>query len=113
MDRKEQIRRYKETARPVGVFGVRHAASGRTFVGSSIDVPARLNRTRFQLDHGSHPHRALQNDWKTLGPEAFVLETLDLLEIPADRPGYDPADDLRALEGLWRDKLAATGQLYE
>jgi hypothetical protein len=105
MNRKELQRQYKETPRPVGVYRVRNIRSGRWLLGASVDVPAMLNRQRFQLDAGSHPSPALQRDWKELGAEAFVFETLDLLELP-DEPGYKPQDDLRALEGLWREKLA-------
>ena len=111
MNRKEEIRRYKETARPMGVYGVRHLASGRTFIGSSVDVPARLNRLKSQLQQGSHPSRDLQRDWNELGVEAFAFETLDVLAAPADRPHYRPADDLKELEALWREKLGE--RLYD
>lgn len=105
MDRKARIREYKETPRPAGVFRVRNTASGKSFVGSSVDLPAMLNRQRFQLEMGSHPNRQLQADWKAAGPGAFVFEILDTLE-PRDEPDYDPVADLRALEELWREKLA-------
>jgi len=45
---------------------------------------------------------------KELGPEAFEVEILDTLT-PPDRPDYDPADDLRALEGLWLEQLSPFG----
>ena len=64
-----------------------------------------LNRHRAQLGLGAHPNRKLQNDWNTLGPEAFDFAILDTL-FPSDVPGYDPTDDLRALEELWIEKLA-------
>ena len=107
MNRRELQRQYKETPRPMGVFRVRNTRSGRWFLGASPDVPAMLNRQRFQLEVGSHPNAALQRDWKESGAEVFAFETLDLLE-PPDEPGYRPQDDLRALEGLWREKLAQT-----
>ena len=107
MNRKELQRQYKETRRPMGVFRVRNTRSGRWFLGASPDVPAMLNRQRFQLDAGSHPNPELQRDWRELGAEAFAFETLDLLT-PPEEPGYAPQDDLRTLEGLWREKLAQT-----
>lgn len=109
MDRKEQIRAYKESPRPMGVFRVRNIANGRSLVGSSVDVPAMLNRQRFQLGAGGHPDRALQADWNESGADAFVFETLDTLE-PSDEPGWDPAVDLRALEAMWLEKLGRAGQ---
>ena len=108
MDRKALIRDYKETRRPMGVFRVRNTVNGKSMIGTSKALPGMLNRQRFQLDLGSHPNRALQNDWKEFGPEAFVFETLDTLQAP-DQPDYDPTEDLRALERLWLDKITPHG----
>jgi hypothetical protein len=108
MNRKELQRQYKETRRPMGVFRVRNLRTGRWFLGASADVPAMLNRQRFQLDAGSHPNPALQRDWKDLGAEAFAFESLDLLAPPENEPGYEPQGDLRALEAMWREKLRQT-----
>ena len=109
MHRKEQIRAYKDTQRPMGVFRVLNTANGRSLVGSSVDISAMLNRQRFQLAAGGHPDRALQADWRECGPDAFVFETLDLLE-PSEEPGWDPAADLRALEAMWLEKLGRAGE---
>ena len=104
VNRKELIRKYKETPRPMGVYVVRNIATGKSFIGSSVDVPSRLNRLRTQLQSGLHPNRELQDDWKRLGADAFALETLDTLE-PSDQPGNDPDEDLRVLEAMWREKV--------
>ena len=109
MDRRRQIRAYKESPRPMGVFRVRNTANGRSLIGSSVDVPAILNRARFQLGAGGHPDRALQRDWEEFGADAFELETLDLLR-PPDEPGYDPTSDLKMLEQLWLEKLGRPGE---
>jgi hypothetical protein len=112
-DRKELIREYKETPRPAGVCRVRNVVGGRSLLGSSSDVPAVLNRVRFQLDAGLHPDKELQKDWRELGADAFVFETLDLLE-PSVAPGHDPAADLQVLKEMWLEKLTASGEgLYE
>jgi hypothetical protein len=105
MDRKALIRQYKETPRPMGVYRVRNTVTDRSFVGASRDLPAILNRTRLQLQTGGHPNRALQQDWNTLGADAFAFEVLDELSVP-DRPDYDPTDDLATLEALWLDRLS-------
>jgi hypothetical protein len=104
MNRKELIREYKESRRPMGVFQVRNNRNGRVLVGASTDLPSILNRHRAQLRLGTHSNRALQKDWNELGPEAFEFEVLDTLTEP-DRPDWDPAEDLRALEELWLDRL--------
>ena len=110
MDRRSQIRAYQESPRPMGVFRVRNTANGKSLVGSSVDVPARLNRQRFQLGAGGHPDRALQADWREFGAGAFEFETLDLLMPPPDQPDYDPTEDLRTLERLWLEKLGRPGE---
>lgn len=105
MNRKELIRQYKETQRPMGVFQVRNTESGKVYVGTSRDLPSMLNRQRAQLRLGAHPDRGLQADWKALGDTAFTFDILDTIE-PPEEPGYDPEADLRTLEELWRGRLS-------
>jgi len=88
----------------MGIYRVRNTTNGKCLIGSSVDLPAMLNRQQAQLRFGAHPNRALQQDWQVLGPEAFVFEVLDEL-MAKDEPGYDPAADLRVLEALWLEKL--------
>ena len=104
MDRKELVRKYKETPRPAGLYRVRHTSSGRTLMGGSPDAPAMLNRIRAQLRMGGHPNRQLQEDWKSDGPDGFLFEVVDLLT-PSGRADDDQGEDLRMLEELWREKL--------
>jgi hypothetical protein len=109
IDRKARIREYKETPLPAGIYRVRNTATGKSLVGSTVNLPGMLNRLRFQLEHGSHPDRDLQRDWNELGPDAFEFEALDRLE-PRDAPTYDPTEDLRVLKEMWLEKLAASGE---
>lgn len=104
--RRERIRSYRETPRPMGVYRVRDARTGVALLGSSVDLPAMLNRQRFQLEMGGHPDHALQRAWNESGPETFTFEVLDELA-PSDVPGWDPRYDLRELERMWREKLAS------
>jgi hypothetical protein len=108
MDRKAQIREYKERPRPAGVFQVRNTVSGKLLIGSAVDLPAMLNRQRAQLRLGAHPNAQLQADWNALGPDAFAFEPLDLLSSPDD-PAYDPRADLEVLQALWLEKLSPFG----
>jgi hypothetical protein len=105
MDRKEIIRRYKQTPRPMGIFQVRNTTNGKVFIGSSSDLPAMLNRQQAQLRFGSHPNRTLQKDWKELGPEAFSFEILDTIKAK-EEPDYNPTADLRVLQEIWLEKLS-------
>ncbi len=105
MDKKALVREYKETPRPMGVFQVRNKVNGKVLIGTSVNLPAMLNRQQSQLRFGGHPNRQLQMEWAEFGPEAFEFTVLDTLA-PPERPGYDPSNDLRALEELWLDKLS-------
>lgn len=109
MDRKAIKREYKEERRPMGIFQVLNSVSGKRLVGSSVDLPSMLNRQLAQLRFGAHTNRELQKDWNDLGAEAFKMEILDTLP-PSEVPGYNPADDLKALEVLWLDKLQPYGE---
>jgi hypothetical protein len=99
--RKNLARQYRETPRPMGVYRVRCAATGREILGASRDLPSALNRQRAQLSLGSHPDKDLQADWEAHGAGAFTFEVLDTLA-PRDDPGYDPSADLEELAGMWR-----------
>ena len=105
MDRKALIREYKRTPRQMGVIRVRNTATGRALIASSVDAQALLNRNRAELQLKGHRDRALQQEWNESDGTTFEFEILDTLE-PSDQPGYSPADDLRALEQMWREKLA-------
>ena len=105
IDRKELVRKYKETPRPMGVGIVRNTTNGKAFLFAGRDVPALINRNQAQLRLSAHPNKVLQSDWDTLGRDAFEFAVLDTLPEPAD-PAYDALEDLRALESLWMEKLA-------
>src|ERR1700751_5061348 len=109
MNRKQLVREDKESKRPTGVYRVRCVVNGKSLVGTSVDLPAMLNRQQSQLRMGGHPNKALQKDWNEYGAGAFEFEVLDTLEVP-DRDCYDPKADLRTLEGMWLDKLKPYGE---
>jgi len=44
--------------------------------------------------------------------EAFEFAVLDTLK-PSEEQASDPSDDLAVLEAMWRDKLSASGELYD
>ena len=108
-DRKELLRQYKETPRTMGVAVVRHTESGRAFLFANLDINALVNRYRTQLRMGSHPNRALQQDWNRFGEAAFAFEVLDTLT-PKDDPEVKPEEELRLLEALWLEKVEPFGE---
>jgi hypothetical protein len=108
VDRKAKIREYKDTPRPMGIYQIKNKANGKILIGSSVNLPAALNRCKAELEMGSYRNIVLQKEWKQFGPEMFEFKELELLE-PADDPTYDPAEDLHVLEELWMEKLSQFG----
>jgi hypothetical protein len=89
----------------MGVYRVRNTVTGKSLVGSGVELPGLLNSHKARLRLGVHENVALQRDWNALGPDAFDFEVLDTLSEPTG-PGHDPSDDLRVLEALWLEKLS-------
>jgi hypothetical protein len=109
MDKRTLKREYKETDIPAGVYRVWNKLNDRSLVGSSVNLPAILNRNRAELRIGGHRNRELQGDWNALGEEAFAFEILDTLP-PLDKPGYDAKSELKVLEDLWLERLEPYGE---
>lgn len=107
-DRKALTRQYKESPRPAGAFIVRNLASGQVLLGVTPDLPGMINRQRFQLEMGSHPDKALQADWNSIGPDNFAIEVLDEIKAPEDAD-WDVASDLAALKLMWLERLRGDG----
>jgi len=109
MDKRTLKRQYKEAEIPAGVYRVFNTRRDRSLVGSSVNLPAILNRHRAELRMGLHRNRGLQNDWNEVGEDAFAFEMLDTLT-PDDTPGYDQKKELQALEDLWLERLSPYGE---
>jgi hypothetical protein len=106
ISRREALRRYKETAPEVGVFAVRCASSGETWVGASKNLGQQQNGIWFGLRTGGHPNRTLQAAWREHGEAAFAFEPLEVLKVKDLSP---LAIDLmlKDAEARWRGKLGA------
>ena len=109
MDKRASKLEYKLNHRPMGIFQLRNEVNGKIFVGSSMDLPAIFNRTRFQLFGGAHPNKELESDWKLYGSNKFAFEVLEEI-VPRDDMNYDYKSDLDTLEDLWLEKLEPYGE---
>lgn len=94
--RKDELKRaYKETVPRKGVFSIRSAATGQTWVDSSATIDTIQNRIWFTLRMGHHPNRGLQQAWTASGPEAMTFAIVEVF--PEDATGY-------ALERLMKER---------
>ncbi len=109
MINKSEIKRnYKESLTPMGVYQIKNLVNGKIFIGSAKNLPARINRHKFELKFGSEGIAGLQSDYNKYGEENFSFEIIDELK-PKDDPGYNYAEDIAVLEQLWIEKLQPFG----
>lgn len=104
--RRDALRQYKETAPAVGVFAVRCAATGETWVAASRNLNQQQNGVWFSLKHGGHPNRAVQAAWNAHGETAFSFEPLETLDV-ADLSPVSIDARLKDAEQAWRERLGA------
>jgi len=95
---------YKQMRFPMGVLQILNLSNAKVLIDSGLNLPALENRHRFQLDLGTHPNRALQNDWNELGAANFRFEAVALVDRMESEPDRDYRDDVKALEALWLEE---------
>ena len=102
--KKELIREYKETPRPMGVFQIKNNISGKVFLLKALDIPGIMNRHQLELTRGMHRNQALQKDWDQWGADVFSFDVLATLKPEEFLPEQWP----KAVEALleeWLEKL--------
>ena len=63
-----------------GIYEIRNVHSGVRYIGSSIDIPSRLNQHRKMLLKGDHHSVYLQRAWNRHGEGSFAFNVLAYLE---------------------------------
>ena len=95
--------------KPAGVFQVKNTITGKLLLGSTLNLDGALNGHRFSLTIGSHRNTALQHDWNSYGPDAFVFEVLEEVKL-SDEPYFNLSDELTLLEEIWIEQLQPFGE---
>jgi len=108
VDKKEIKKNYKLNLTPMGVYRIKNLVNAKIFIGSSKNLPGRINRHKFQLKFGGEDIIELAEDYKLYGEDNFSYEIIDQLK-PKDEIGYNYTEDLAVLEELWKEKLQPYG----
>jgi len=108
-DRRRELRtEYEQRPTEPAVYLVRNTVTGRALLASALDL--RTVRNKLDFARATNLAGALDGrltaDVREYGIEAFRLEVLDTLEVKPEATRADVIADLRALEDLWREKLA-------
>jgi hypothetical protein len=114
-NRKEIIKEYKQTHRPMGVYQIKNNVNGKILIGGSLNLDGIYNREKFTLKLGMHINKDLQKDWKEFGEENFLFEVLE--QIKPQEEIIINQDELKKykyklekLENKWLDKLEPYGE---
>jgi hypothetical protein len=105
--RRQAVRDYKERKVSAGIYAVRCAAAGQSWVGQSPNLDQQQNRIWFALRQGGHPNPALKAAWAAHGEAAFTFEVLEVIE-DADLSVYARDSRLKDRSAHWRAGLGAT-----
>lgn len=109
LDRKKELKQlYKETEIEGGIYCIRNTKNEKVYVESTKNFKAMSGR-RLLLNMGSHMNKALQNEWKEYGADAFEFEILEVLK--KKKTGYfNEKEELKKLEEKWLEKLQPYGE---
>jgi hypothetical protein len=106
--RKELLEEYKQMKPIMGVYSITNTTNGKKLVEGSINIAAIWNRSRFELNNGTHANTGLQKDWTMLGEDAFSFEILS--EISEDKTRQlDYKHEVKQLEDLFVEELQPFG----
>ena len=106
MDRKKKlVNEYRQRKQCGGIYKITNSLSGKCLLGYAPDIKGMQNRFNFSVSTGSCVHPKLQGDWQVFGGKAFTFEILESIEIKERQSRDDFADDLKALEEMWHEKL--------
>ena len=105
-DRKSAIAAWKKRKRNAGIYAVRCASAGATWVGSAPDLGAIQNRIWFTLKHGGHRDAALKAAHAVHGEASLTFEILETID--DEDNAYIRAKLLISRARRWCDVLGAT-----
>lgn len=107
--RKELLAQYKQRKPLMGIMAVVDTRGKRYYLEASRQVEALVNRTRFQLDLGSHPARKLQEAWKEAQGMGYDIQVVKTLPQEEAQESTDPKEDLELLLLFCQEEMQQQG----
>lgn len=104
--RRQAVRDFKERKVARGIFAVRCAASGETWVGASRNLDQQRNAIWFGLRSGAYINRAVQAAWAAHGEAGLAFEVLETFD-DEDMGPIGRADLAKGRAAFWREQLGA------
>lgn len=104
--RKALAQAYKLEFPSMGIFAIRHLATGRMLIDQSTNLKGSINRHRTELALGTHRNKALMDDWRSHGEAGFAFEVLERIE-ERPEPDYDYKAELVRRLARWQAHIPA------
>ena len=79
MNKKEIIKKYKQTIQPMGIYQIKNKINDKLYIGSTKNLPGKINSHKFQLKNGLHTNKEMQKEFNEIGEECFSFDILDYL----------------------------------
>ena len=111
INKKELIKEYKNQKHPAGIFAVKNKPDNKMFIGTSLNLPAKIRGITFELEMGKHAFSNLAEDYKRHGKDQFEITILDQIEVK-DETEKELKSELETLEEMWVDKLKNEGIIF-
>lgn len=105
LDRKAAARDFKLRAPERGIFALRCAPAGLTWVGATHHLDSEYKKLSFILRGGLHREAGLQAAWARHGEAGFAFESLEKLD--PETTAMLLGDLLQQRKRHWAQKLGA------
>ncbi len=114
MEQKKELKQQYKMMKPaMGIFTIRSKSSDKCYLEATPNLTGAINGAKFKLEAGVHVNRELQKDWNEYGENGFTFEVLETLEPDRDETKTSYQEELKILQMLWEEKMAAAGiELY-
>ena len=99
--RKDLKKAAKEAVPSMGVYRITNTVTGRSLLGSSMNLGGTANSYQHKLDFFSHHDARLKADLERCGLAAFTFEILETIDPAAMNPA-ERVEAVRELEKKWR-----------